>query len=255
MTDPSVSPSPEGGAPRWLLLLHQLPIEPAYVRVKIRRRLARLGAVAVKNAVYALPYTDEHLEDFAWLANEIVGEGGEATICAASLLYGLSDEDLAAQFPGLQLRKPQPESAEPVDRPRGATWVTRNDVFVDRIASAWLIKRFIDPDAKFRFAAGERARRGDGEFRFDMFEGEFTHVGDQCTFEVLLGRFGLREAALRAIGEVVHDIDLKDEKFKRPETLGVRAALVGITEDTRDDLERIARGSTLFDAVYRSIVP
>jgi hypothetical protein len=254
MNDTSVSFAQDGSACRWLLLVHQLPVEPAYTRVKVRRRLARLGAVLLKNSVYALPNTPEHLEDLVWLANEILADGGEATICAASLLFGLTDDDLLAQFPELQARESEGEpTGMELARPRGATWVTRKGVFVDRIASAWLIRRFIDPDATFRFAAGERARRAAGEFRFDMFEGEFTHVGDQCTFEVLLDRFGIADQALQAIAEIVHDIDLKDDRFGRPEAAGVRAMIAGIAEETRDDNERIARGSSLFDALYRSI--
>lgn len=253
MTDTTVSLT-QGEAPhRWLLLLHQLPVEPAYIRVKVRRRLARLGAVALKNSVYALPYSEDHLEDLAWLVNEIVADGGEATVCAASFLLGLTDEELAAQFPGQLAHEPRAQPLPVLERPSGATWVTRKGVFVDRIASAWLIKRFIDADARFRFAAGERARKAAGELRFDMFDGEFTHVGDKCTFEVLLERFGLEDEALRAIAEVVHDIDYKDDKYNRAETAGVRAMLLGISEETRDDGERIARGSALFDALYQSM--
>jgi hypothetical protein len=224
------------------------------MRVKVRRRLARLGAVLLKNSVYALPNTPDHLEDLVWLANEILADGGEATICAASLLFGLTDDDLMAQFPGLRVpeSKAVPAGVQ-LARPRGATWVTRKGVFVDRIASAWLIRRFIDADATFRFAGGDRARKAAGEFRFDMFEGEFTHVGDQCTFEVLLDRFGIVDDALQAIAEVVHDIDFKDDKFGRPEAPGVKAMIVGIADETHDDDARIARGSALFDALYRSM--
>ena len=74
--------------------MHQLPPKPDYLRVKVRRRLQKLGAALVKNSVYVLPNTDESLEDFQWLANEIVAEGGEAAICAASWVAGLSDEDM-----------------------------------------------------------------------------------------------------------------------------------------------------------------
>lgn len=254
MNDTVVSSAQEGGAPRWLLLLHQLPVEPGYVRVKVRRRLARLGAVALKNSVYVLPWSEEHLEDLAWLANEIVSDGGEATVCAASFLIGLTDAELSEQFPSGTAREAAAPPLPRVEPPRGATWVTRKGVFVDRIASAWLIRRFIDPDATFRFAGGERTRKAPGELRFDMFDGEFTHVGDKCTFEVLVERFGLdHDAALLAIGEIVHDIDCKDDKYGRAETEGVRAMLLGIAESTRDDLQRITRGSSLFDALYQSI--
>ena len=84
--------------PRWLLLIHQLPAKPAYARVKVWRRLQALGAVTVKNAVYALPANAETREDFAWLAKEIVESGGEAIVCEAGLVDGLSDRELQALF-------------------------------------------------------------------------------------------------------------------------------------------------------------
>src|SRR4029453_11673887 len=83
---------------RWLLLIHQLPAKPAYARVKVWRRLQALGAVTVKGSVYALPANGETREDFAWLAKEIVESGGEAIVCEAELVEGLSDEELRATF-------------------------------------------------------------------------------------------------------------------------------------------------------------
>src|SRR5262245_17466397 len=85
-------------SPRWLLLIHQLPAKPAYARVKVWRRLQALGAVTVKGAVYALPANAETREDFAWLAKEIGENDGEAVICEASLVEGLSDHDMQALF-------------------------------------------------------------------------------------------------------------------------------------------------------------
>src|SRR3954447_11520866 len=82
----------------WLLLIHQLPAKPAYLRVKIWRRLQNLGAVAVKNAVHALPMNEETQEDFEWLLREIVEGGGEAFVCEARLIDGLSDEEVRALF-------------------------------------------------------------------------------------------------------------------------------------------------------------
>src|SRR5207253_1120682 len=102
---------------------------------------------------------------------------------------------------------------------RGATWVTRTGVHVDRIASAWLIRRFIDPRAKLKFVAvsGTGYQPKKGEQRFDMYAAEHTHVGELCTFEVLLERFGVGDVGLQIIAEIVHDIDLKDSKFGREE--------------------------------------
>jgi len=132
------------------------------------------------------------------------------------------------------------------------TWVTRRGVKVDRIASAWLIRRFIDTDARFKFVAdkGYRPDPGD-EIRFDMFDAEFTHVADLCTFEVLLRSFGLDDPALASIGEIVHDIDLKDNKFGRPETAGFANLLAGIVAGTTDDNERIERGGEMLDNLHR----
>ncbi len=118
------------------------------------------------------------------------------------------------------------------------------------MASAWLIRRFIDPKARFRFVppAGHRPRLG--EIRFDMFEAEFTHDGDHCTFEVLLRRFGLRDRALEGIAAIVHDIDLKDGKFGRPDTPGIERLIGGIVRAHPDDAARLVRSGAVFDALY-----
>jgi len=133
---------------------------------------------------------------------------------------------------------------------RNRTWVTRQGVYVDRIASAWLIRRFIDPEARFKFVSGKGYRPNEGELRFDMFEAEFTHEGDKCTFEVLLERSALKDPALRAIAEIIHDIDLKDSKFGRTEVPGIRTLIEGISVATKDDLQRIARGTEVFNDLY-----
>lgn len=301
------------GLGRWLLFIHQLPPKPDYLRVKVRRRLHRLGAVPLKSTVYLLPNRDDAIEDFQWLLNEVVAEGGEATICAANLLSGLSDEDAERLFRAerdadyvelakaaeavtataanasdemVRLRRRlesiravdffdaterrqaehslstlehrlQPpveaqERAKSSERPNGATWVTRKGVFIDRIASAWLIRRFIDPAASFRFVDAT-TRRTAGEIRFDMYGGEFTHVGDRCTFETLLHAFALADQQLGAIGEIVHDIDLKDAKFERDETPGIAAVIRGIALSTDDDHERLEQGALVFDGLYRQL--
>ena len=133
---------------------------------------------------------------------------------------------------------------------RSRTWVTREGVYADRIASAWLIRRFIDPDARFKFVSGKGYRPADGELRFDMYEAEFTHEGDKCTFEVLVERSALKDPALRAIGEIIHDIDLKDGKFGRTEAAGIKTLIEGISVATKDDDERIARGTEVFNNLY-----
>jgi hypothetical protein len=310
-------------AQRWLLLIHQLPTKPAYLRVKIWRRLQVIGAVAVKSTVYALPANAETQEDFEWLLKEIVEGGGEAMVCEARLLDGLSDQQarllfdtardkdyealaaearaLAARLDGqdevaearTQIRRLRRRLADIVaidffgatgrlsaeslvaaietriaeetqmsqDQPattrqaaadlKGRVWVTRKGVHVDRIACAWLIRRFIDPDAVIRFVPGKGYIAQDGELRFDMFEGEFTHEGDRCSFEVLLARTGLSDPALAAIAEIVHDIDLKDGKFGREEAAGIAHLIAGIAMAHQDDDQRIAQGSSVFDNLHQ----
>jgi hypothetical protein len=129
--------------------------------------------------------------------------------------------------------------------------VTRQNIQVDRIACSWLIRRFIDPDARFRFVPGKTYEPRNGELRFDMFDAEFTHEGDNCSFEVLLERFGLREPGLRAIAEIVHDIDLKDGKFGRPDADGVARVISALALSAKDDDERVERGSALFEDLHR----
>ncbi|WP_238564929.1 chromate resistance protein ChrB domain-containing protein [Sphingobium bisphenolivorans] len=123
----------------------------------------------------------------------------------------------------------------------GKTWVTRSGIHVDRIACAWLIRRFIDPQAHFRFVDARTHEPAPGELRFDMADAEFTHEGDRCSFETLLLRAGLTgDPGLQAIGEIIHDLDIGDSKFGRPETSGLGAMLSGVCASTDDDLQRIS---------------
>lgn len=145
----------------------------------------------------------------------------------------------------------KPTAAAELQDLTGRVWVTRRGVRVDRIASAWLIRRWIDPDARFKFVAGKGYVPADREIRFDMFEAEFTHEGDLCTFEVLARLAGKDDSALRSVGEIVHDIDLKDAKFGRPETEGIANLLAGIVAGTDDDERRIERGGVMFEDLYR----
>jgi len=310
---------------RWLLLIHQLPKEPAYARVKIGRRLSRVGALALKNSVYVLPKTDSTTEDFQWIRREVLEAGGDATVVEAQLALGISDYELEAKFrevkdaeyaqlasearalgqPGAGrnakrglseaeraalhsdverlvrrvqeihetdffgasgreivsglldelLRKtepPQPVAQSESEPPRlsARTWVTRTGVHIDRIASAWLIRRFIDPDAVFKFVHAKGYVPVEGELRFDMFEAEFSHEGENCTFETLLRRFDLKPSGLQPVAEIVHDIDLKDAKYARPETQGVAACINGICKLNRSDELRIAQGSAVFEGLF-----
>jgi hypothetical protein len=251
-------------APRgpWLLLMHQIPAKPDYLRVKLWRRLQRLGAVPIRNAVWALPVTDEAREDFQWLLREIEADGGDAVICEVHFVAGLTGEQVGLLKAALRdadaarQERLEPETIAPRQHaaPRGRTWVTRRGVKVDRIASAWLIRRRIDPDARFDFVEPEGYEPRTGEIRFDMYEGEYTHQGDACTFEVLASTFVAEDAAVTAMGEVVHDIDFKDAKYGRPETAGIRSLLLeGVCASERSDEARLERGFPLLDALYAAL--
>ena len=135
---------------------------------------------------------------------------------------------------------------------RGRTWVTRPGVKIDRMASAWFIRRFVDPKARFRFADPTSPKREE-EVRFDMIGGEFTHEEDRCTFETLVGRIGLPDKGVRAISEIVHDLDVKDAKYGRPETAGVRAMLDGVMARYESDNERIERALAIFDDLHEAL--
>jgi hypothetical protein len=121
------------------------------------------------------------------------------------------------------------------------------------MASAWLIRGWIDPDATFRFVPADGYQPQAGELRFDMFEGEFTHIGDRCTFEVLVDHFGLRDPTLTAIAEIVHDVDCKDGKFGRAEADGLAALIDGIVLTTPDDSARLGAGAALFASLHASL--
>jgi hypothetical protein len=304
----------------WLILVHRIPPRPLYLRAKIRQRLANVGAVAVKNAVYLLPHGADALEDLQWIAQEIEAGGGDAHLFEGDFVDGVAGEaaiaqfretrnadyeaiaaeahaamkaarsaaaagELAAAHERLSRRLEEVRRIDFFDAPsreaavealaaiderlkrdrkeetrmlkanpelRGKTWVTRPGVKVDRLASAWFIRRFVDPKARFRFA-DEKAPARDGEIRFDMVGGDFTHEQDRCTFETLVRRVGLPDKGVRAIAEIVHDLDLKDVKYDRAETAGVRMMLEGLMARTDDDDERIDRALPLFDDLHEAL--
>jgi hypothetical protein len=306
--------------PRWLIMVHRIPPRPLYLRAKIRQRLADVGAVAVKNAVYLLPHGADALEDLQWIAQEIVAGGGDAHLFHGDFVDGVANDAAIAQFretrdadyaaitadanaamkaarsaaAAAELtaaharlsrrleevrridffesegsvaaeealaaiesrlkrdRKEETRMLKANPELRGKTWVTRPGVKIDRMASAWFIRRFVDPKARFRFA-GENAPHGDGELRFDMVGGDFTHEEDRCTFETLVRRVGLPDKGVRAIAEIVHNLDLKDSKYDRPETAGVRMMLDGLMSRTENDDERIERALPLFDDLHEAL--
>jgi len=132
---------------------------------------------------------------------------------------------------------------------RGRRWVTRPRPHVDRLACAWLIRRCVDPKATIRYAA----RPKPGEIAFDMETGEFGHQGNLCSFEKMLRAFSLDDPALHAIAEIVHEIDLRDGRYARPETTGVDAILAGWRLAEWPDAELESRGLALFEGLYTTL--
>lgn len=134
---------------------------------------------------------------------------------------------------------------------RGRLWVTRPRPGVDRMSSAWLIRRFIDPAASFGFVTDAKSAPPDA-VPFDMYGVGFGHEGDRCTFETLLLRFGITDRAATRLREVVHDLDLKDGKYAAPEAATLGAAIDGLQLSCADDHQLLDRGIILFEAMYRS---
>lgn len=131
------------------------------------------------------------------------------------------------------------------------TWVTRKRPFIDRIASAWLIKRFIDKKAAFSFIdESEIEGLGKDSIAYDMVGAEFTHVGDMCTFEVLLKSFGLKDKALGILAEIVHQLDVQDDRYRQPAAEGLREILDGIRRTVNDDHEALDKGMNIFEMLY-----
>jgi hypothetical protein len=317
----------------WILLIHQLPPRPTSLRVRVWRKLQRLGSVPIKNSVYVLPFTDSTYEDFQWLKQEIQTSGGEATVLRASAVEGATNKEIIEQFRktrneeyeqvkaemdalsaslrdlnregnmnrintydadldklhkelervtatdyfnasnrsaalaayercrktllASQSRDEKPTKSNhgsnqqlPVSQYQGRRWVTRQNLFIDRLAAIWLIKRFIDAKARFFFIKeGESIEGGIG---FDLYGGEFTHRGEDCTFETMIKEFGLADdAGLNAIAEIVHDIDLKDNKFNRSEAAGLGAIILGMVEHTKDDRKLAQQCGPIFDSLYQ----
>lgn len=235
----------------WLLFLAEIPASRGALRVRVWRRLRAVRAVRLSTGAYVLPVGDDEREDFDWLGEEIRRGGGKAVLARVETLEGLSRARVAMLRrrggPGPARETPPPPPPRHLDPRafRGRIWATRPDPKSDRLASAWLVRRFLDPKARFRFAPDPARVRG--AVAFDAPGARFTHRGEDCTFEVLAHDFGLREPGVGLVAEVIHDIDVKDGKFGRPETPGFAVLLDGLRTVERDDARRVERALPLFD--------
>jgi hypothetical protein len=320
--------------PPWLLFFYTVPAKPGNLRMKVWRRLLKMGAISLKGSVYLLPATDDHLEALHWLAAEVAGLGGEAAFVKTERIETMGREEIIALFnaqresdyasleasletkevelgsleqqldvkgwEGLQgpfrkllkehrairaidffhaasgtalqkrlelfeerlnrlTKQPRPTQAEPAgprrkEEYRDRVWMTRKNPFVDRMASAWLIRRFIDPGARFEFLEeGRMPAETPGAVSFDVPGGDFSHHRDRCTFEVLAEAFGLRGKVLRKMAEVVHELDLKDGKFANPQASGVETILLGIRKTAKDDAAALEEGIAVFARLYAAL--
>jgi len=321
------------------MLVYQLPTRRSPARVKVWRRLQRIGAVLLKNSGWLMPESDEAREDFEWIKAEVTASGGEAMVLVAQAPQKATEDEVVATFQAARakdfdaLRKdaskllerwsrsdssrrssdatggakagqrsagralPQTlrrirERARELDaidffrtpasdeigqlvaqlerharrgqtmkantEAAGATlaakdyrnkvWVTRPRPGVDRMASAWLIRRAIDPKATFVFRAKPRG----SEIPFDMYVGDFGHHGERCTFETLAARFSLRDPVVIPIGQIVHDLDMKEPRYHRPEAPAVGRLVEGLRQMYKDDGVLLEHGIAMFEALARS---
>lgn len=150
----------------------------------------------------------------------------------------------------------QERRGESIERPldirefKSRVWLTRPRPGIDRMASAWLIRRYVAPDATFTFGSLP-ARQG--HVPFDMPDVEFGHHGSECTFETLLRKFGIHDPAAVYVGQVVHDLDLKEARYGHPETATLGALVEGLRESATDDKSLLADGMRVIEALYRSV--
>ena len=317
----------------WLLIFYTVPSRPVSNRMKIWRKLAKAGAVPLKDAVYILPASDEHYEFFQWLVEEVKSMGGDGAFVKSSEIMTMEDaaiRDLFLQhaereyrnleksldvlerkvqsvrkgtkmpardpFAGMSARlsrelsemrkrdffqspsgavmqkrlqaietgrrglgRSAQATAEPIAPKRisqykSRIWVTRKKPFVDRMASAWLIRKFIDKDAVFKFIEERDLNGLNGRtVSFDMQNAEFTHAGDLCTFEVLIKSFGIEDKTVRKMAEIVHDLDVKDDKYEIAEAPGVENILRGIGKTAKQDADALEQGMAVFEMVYQSL--
>jgi hypothetical protein len=306
---------------RWVGLTYSLPSgSSSSPRVAVWRRQRQLGAVSPTGSLYLLPLSDENVEAFEWLAQEIQEAGGEAMVLRIDRLDGEAEArliELSRAARAEDYRKVAAEAGAAAERSgrrrgggaeragrrealeklrrrfaevaridffqapqgaeaaaalarleaglgrgeaapsevghaaaadyRGRRWVTRPRPHVDRLASAWLIRRFIDAAAEIRYGDAP----AEGEVSFDMRGADFGHRGKLCTFETLIAAFDLGgDPALASLAEIVHAIDLRDGRSARPEIPGVDRILAGWAALDLPDPEIERLGWALFEGLY-----
>ena len=131
-------------------------------------------------------------------------------------------------------------------------WVTRPRPGIDRVSSAWIIRKFIDRNARFAFA--DDPHKIPNAVPFDMFQaGGFGHRGEDCTFETLRKEFAIRDPKVAVIAQIIHDADLEDEKYGRSEGIGLDRVLIGWAHEGTADEELLRRGMEMIEGLYQSV--
>jgi len=251
---------PKPSEPRWAVLIHAVPARPLYLRARVRRRLAAAGAAPVKKAVYVLPDSPAALERLRAIASEIEAAGGSAFVCESTFPDPSTERRVARLYDEERRRLAQRSAASPARRGPsslvGLRWVTRRGLHVDRLACAWIVRRFVDPAATFRFIAAPGAAGaalGPREIGFDMTGAAVTHEDGRCSVEALVRIAGIDDAAVQHVAELVHDVDLGDDRYGHAETTVFRQLLEGMIANEPDDAGRLERGLALFDALHASL--
>lgn len=321
----------------WLLIFYSVPSKPVSNRMKIWRRLSKVGAIPLKGAVYILPYNEEHYELCQWLMSEVSAMGGEGDFVITDNFEMLKNTEIIALFnthrkadyinmgkrlnefeikvnsikkgskakniktfkdrlnrhvkdfddikkidffsskmgrrvesklqslrtefkkiTWTDMKKGEIEQKIAIphrsrENYQGKIWVTRKKPFVDRMASAWLIKKFIDREAVFQFInERERENVDKDSVTVDIRGGEITHIGDLCTFEVIVKSFGIKDKVIKKIAELVHELDMRDDKYSPPEAKGIEEILLGIRKTIPNDMDALEKGISVFEMLYAS---
>lgn len=319
----------------WLVFFYSIPAQPVSNRVRIWRKLAKVGFISFKGAVYLIPHSSDNYELCQWLVIEVVDAGGEAAFFKTNSVEGMQHQEIIRLFHDqrqndyqsllkrLELVETKADAIrsgsfskvnkrldveyrrllkdyeeirkidffessmgksfkrkldslekklrdghalrnigtstkivlrDPADF-QNKIWVTREKPFVDRMASAWLIGRFIDKNPSFRFVrSGSVGILDPKHVGYDIDGGMFSHIGDLCTFEVLLKSFGLKQKMLRKLAEVVHELDLRDGKYRSNDADGFYEILLGVRKSGLNDREAMEKGIMVFDLIYQAKV-
>lgn len=231
----------------WLLLIATLPTKPAAARMRLWRGARAAGCVALRDGAWLLPPSGA--ATLARLAESVVAAGGSAEV-----LTVVTETEQATRFAALFDRDGEPRAGAAGIRRlatadfQGRTWATRKHLWVDRMASAWLIRRFIDRKAKFLWLDSPK-KCPKTALGFDFDGAPFTHVGSRVTFEVLAASFGLDgDPALARIGAIVHHLDVGGAPV--PEAAGIEAVLAGLRAAASDDDDLLAEAGRVFDGLH-----